>query len=308
VPDIESLPAFLDSASKEGLGDQTREAARNLDNVLADLVANFAEGTEYFQILVKIFQPVLNAPSQTHLHNFYAIVPALTLNFVERMLSLKEKLGKVAARHEAAFTDDGFALGLAYILRILDQHTAFNSLHWFESVNNHMTMRRAEGAKLKAQLAAATSGKGSSQSGGANGSSSSSTAQEEVLAHGVAMKKLSLVQTEFDLFFYSFSGATIFFQDGAAAAKVAATGVEGAAKEAPSAATPAAADGAVPAAPAADGSAAPPPAPPMDVPVAPPMDGGFVGGAAAPPAPPMIPGADGTVLGVGAPPAPPPDF
>lgn len=73
VPDLESIPSFGENTAKEGLSAQTIEAAKNLDSVLADLCQNFAEGTEYFQVLVKIFQPVLNNDAQAHLKNFYAI-------------------------------------------------------------------------------------------------------------------------------------------------------------------------------------------------------------------------------------------
>ena len=219
VPELELIPSFADSAAKEQLSAETQEAARNLDQVLSDLCANFSEGTEYFNVLVRIFQPVLNTDSQSHLRNFYAIVPALTLNFVEKMLVHKEQLGKTTGRYESSFTDDGFALGLAYILRILDQNDAFNSLHWFESVNNHIATRKNEGAKLKANMAAAQKSRpsgASSKSDSAKGAAAASSKQqeEELLQHQVTMKKLSNVQMEFDLFFYSFSGATIFFQDG----------------------------------------------------------------------------------------------
>jgi WASH complex subunit 7 len=51
------------------------------------------------------------------------------------------------------FTDDGFALGLAYILRILDQDAALESLHWFPSVttkfSNDPCRWRVEKAPLK---------------------------------------------------------------------------------------------------------------------------------------------------------------
>ena len=89
VPELDLIPAFAESATKENLSAETQAAAKNLDQVLTDLCANFSEGTEYFSILVKIFQPVLNQESQAHLKNFYAIVPALTLNYVEKMLMHK---------------------------------------------------------------------------------------------------------------------------------------------------------------------------------------------------------------------------
>lgn len=316
VPELELIPSFAESATKENLSAETQAAAKNLDQVLTDLCANFSEGTEYFSILVKIFQPVLNQDSQAHLKNFYAIVPALTLNYVEKMLMHKEKLGKATGRYEASFTDDGFALGLAYILRILDQNDAFNSLHWFESVNNHIGVRTNQGNRLKASVAANSAAAEKADKKGSKGdrdqaakgaaAASSKQQEEELLAHQVSMKKLSSVQIEFDLFFYSFSGATIFFQDANVGGP--STGVEGAAAEEKKQEQ----EPGAPAAPGSDGSSVPA-APPMaasSIPVPPPMDdgGGFVSSSAAPPAPPMMPGMDGTVVGVGAPPAPPPDF
>jgi len=55
----------------------------------------------------------------------------LTLNYVEHILKSKEKLEK---KKPGIFTDDGFAMGLCYILAVLDQSKQFDSLHWFENV------------------------------------------------------------------------------------------------------------------------------------------------------------------------------
>ena len=53
------------------------------------------------------------------LRTFFILVPALTINFVEHLLAAKDKLQR--GQLGAAFTDDGFAMGLAYLLNLLAQ-------------------------------------------------------------------------------------------------------------------------------------------------------------------------------------------
>lgn len=55
------------------------------------------------------------------------------------------------ARREAYYTDDGFAVGIAYILAILEQGSRFDSLHWFDRVKAKLL---ADEAELEKRLAA----------------------------------------------------------------------------------------------------------------------------------------------------------
>jgi WASH complex subunit 7 len=48
----------------------------------------------------------------------------------------KDKLQLQSKRQvSGVFTEDGFALGVAYILAVLRQESRFKSLHWFDPVN-----------------------------------------------------------------------------------------------------------------------------------------------------------------------------
>ena len=62
--------------------------------------------------------------------------PALCMNYVRYIGLAKDKLLLQSKRQvSGVFTEDGFALGVAYILAVLRQESRFKSLHWFDSVN-----------------------------------------------------------------------------------------------------------------------------------------------------------------------------
>lgn len=58
-----------------------------------------------------MFAPVFRDPKNMHLRNFHIIVPPLAINFVEHSITCKEKMSK-KNKVGAAFTDDGFAMGI----------------------------------------------------------------------------------------------------------------------------------------------------------------------------------------------------
>ena len=141
IPNLSSINSFeqsLANSDPEHLNPETILAARYLDEILENLNKNLTDGTNYFSLLVNAFKDEFRHEKQAHLKTFYIITPPLTLNFVEKLIAKKEKIHKKSGRNEASFTDDGFALGLAYILKLLDQNHQFDSLHWFSSINQYV--------------------------------------------------------------------------------------------------------------------------------------------------------------------------
>eukprot|EP01114_Cavostelium_apophysatum_P015887 TRINITY_DN4419_c1_g1_i1.p1 TRINITY_DN4419_c1_g1~~TRINITY_DN4419_c1_g1_i1.p1 ORF type:complete len:1166 (-),score=413.58 TRINITY_DN4419_c1_g1_i1:31-3102(-) len=188
VPDLQDILPFEGLCRKDGLSEETSEAARNLDGSIDSLAKNFAGGTEYFKMLVSVFAEHFRSAQNIHMKNFFIIIPALTINFVEHILTGKEKVTK--RKPGGFFTDDGFVIGVAYILKLIDQNKQFDALHWFDEVRNHYQQEirklQADTAKLKKE-------------------------EQETIV--LTSKKLQSYQLEFELLRFTFDGARIFFND-----------------------------------------------------------------------------------------------
>lgn len=188
VPSLDEIAKFGDwLQDKGGIATDTIAAAKNLDSVIESLSHHFAEGTDYFRMFVQVFQSEFRSGQNSHLKNFYMIVPALTLSFVEHMLIQKEKIGK-KGKSEGIFTDDGFVVGIAYCLKLLDQNKEFDSLHWFESVLK----------KFQAESKDATASKDRDKD------LKVSTAQ-------LTINKIQSLHSEFLLLNLNLTGASVFF-------------------------------------------------------------------------------------------------
>ena len=90
----------------------------------------------------------------------------------------------------AAFTDDGFAMGIAYINALLNQSSELDSLHWFKTVEQYINTEKqvAEGNK--------------------NIHGDEKLQQTRALT----LKRLGERSAEFQLLYYSLSGARVFFK------------------------------------------------------------------------------------------------
>ncbi|KAJ3639981.1 hypothetical protein Zmor_003307 [Zophobas morio] len=191
IPNLKEIDQLNELITQEEPSELTKKAANCFMSDIKNLVENFEEATEYFKLLVKVFIPVFRNPSNIHLKNFYIIVPPLTINFVEHSLTCKERLNK-KNKNDAAFTNDGFVIGLAYIIELLGQESQLNSLHWFHSVQAKFEQDKK---KIEEQKAVASK-------------------QDDKLQQTLQLseKRINSFEREFRLLYYSFSSARIFFQ------------------------------------------------------------------------------------------------
>ena len=194
VEAIESVPdrdnAMEKCSTDVHLSEESRGAASLLYRAVEQTNDSLAADEEYFSRIERVISAELCSPKNSHLEVFYIIVPVLSISFVESMVANRDRLHK--RRKEGAFTDDGFAVGLAYLLRLLEQKQSFDALHWFESVRAHFSLERDS-------LAPDMSGAGRSR-----GLSPES-------ANSLALKRLERFETEFEMLYYAIDSSLTMF-------------------------------------------------------------------------------------------------
>lgn len=188
LPDINTPTSFESICKDLEYTETTQAAAKCLEDDIANLVRNFTEGIHYFKLLVDVFAPAFRDEKLHHLQQFYALVPPLTLSFVDNALSNKEKIFK-KNQIGAAFTDDGFAMGLAYINALLNQSADLDGLQWFKTIDQHIESEK-------------------------NAIASKNDQGDEKLSQtrALTLKRLSERSAEFRSLYYSLSGARVFFK------------------------------------------------------------------------------------------------
>lgn len=130
IPKIIDDIRFEDVAAELGLKGETLEACKMFDMSVRLLFRQAAEATDFLRILVKNFEGMFDGADCAHLRLFHIMIPPLSLNFVEHVQRGKDKVFKKNNK-DAFLSDDGFALGVAYLLKILGQIEAFEGLNWF---------------------------------------------------------------------------------------------------------------------------------------------------------------------------------
>lgn len=116
-------------------------------------------------------------------------------------------MNKKTKQQGTLFTDDGFAIGLAYVLKLLNQTGDFNSLHWFKAVRRKYREDR-ERLWNDAKAGAGLDGGRPSTSASQQQSYDAKLQQTLILSE----KRINMMLQEFDLLYCNLTSAKIFFQ------------------------------------------------------------------------------------------------
>lgn len=146
---------------------------------------------------------------------FHCMLPALCLCWMDASLQGKEMMHKKNIARGGYYTDDGFAVGLAFILSSTDQQKMYERLNWFKSIQSKyaadeedvLEKKTAEEIKRDAKIAAAKQ------------SSWFSSSVDEAQEESDELKNLRMMEKriegnrrEMAMLFFSINEATAFFK------------------------------------------------------------------------------------------------
>ena len=123
--------------------------SNTLKLLLSTLDHSYTADADYCEAFVRLFRQVFLRSDHGHFNNWYAIVPSLCLNFLEASILAEEMLHKKNNTRDAYFTDDGFVIGVAFILAVLEQNRQFDAMSFFKVLREEISNEEVELARRK---------------------------------------------------------------------------------------------------------------------------------------------------------------
>ncbi|EDV95255.1 GH17673 [Drosophila grimshawi] len=180
----------------------TTGSIREYEKSVEHLKECYSDCTNYFKLLMQGFQPFLCNPHNHHLRTFFLITPALIMNYIDYRVKEKLKMYK-KDQPKCSLFEDGFAIGLIYILNMLNQLGDFHELGWSQTTAQQLA---AERFKLNDMLSTSSKDQSNSPQKPHN--------IDEKLLQTVAIteRHVNAFEHEYNLLYATLSSAEIFFQ------------------------------------------------------------------------------------------------
>lgn len=160
---------------------------------------------DYLRLIIQNFDGMLEGEDTKHLKQFYMIIPPMTISYVEHLMKGKEVLNSKNKNVGGFISDDGFSLGIAYLLKILNQTEKFSRLNWFDSMLEKLERDVVEAtirAKKMQEEKAATTGFNMGQN-------------EDYMKLDAEMshRRVTTLTKEYEMLKYCYSAAAILFKE-----------------------------------------------------------------------------------------------
>lgn len=125
---------FEDIANDLAIGGEVLESMKMFDETVRLVVKQGDDANDFMRKIVSNNEGFADGKEAlAPLKNFHMLIPAVSIAFIEHLVVGRNKI-KQRDIQDGFISDDGFALGVAFLLRVLGIHEEFNSLNWFDSI------------------------------------------------------------------------------------------------------------------------------------------------------------------------------
>ena len=125
----------------------TQNSLNDANRLFCDMVNSLKQTGEinYLQVLVTSFQGSLSPEKIPDIDLFAFLLPPLTITFIDNAINARDNLLKKNKSEEMAyFSDDGFMMGVCYLLKLFSADKKFESLSWFPSVISYYNAQKIQ--------------------------------------------------------------------------------------------------------------------------------------------------------------------
>ena len=149
-----SLQADTDPSSKSSQISQnmitnTQNSLIDSSKLLCKTISSLKQTGEneinYLEILISSFRGSINTEKMPFIELFAFLLPPLIIQFINTAINARDNLLKKNKSEECSyFSDDGFIMGMCYLLKLLMADKKFESLNWFPSVIQYYNNKKGD--------------------------------------------------------------------------------------------------------------------------------------------------------------------
>ncbi|XP_019055712.1 PREDICTED: WASH complex subunit SWIP-like isoform X2 [Nelumbo nucifera] len=130
--------SFREISEKLGFMDETVTAGRIVD-VTLESKYRIKDHLNCFSSLFTVFSKEIQSSKNIPFKDFHLIVPALVISLVDSRANCKDKLLRRSRdRGNQIVMDDGFIMGVAFLLKVTMQEKSFDQMYWFTGMHKYL--------------------------------------------------------------------------------------------------------------------------------------------------------------------------
>ena len=140
VEDIDPTDVNKNSSNiSSNLLNNIQNSLNECNKIFCETINNLKQtgknNVNYLEVLVTSFGDAISSSKIPEIELFSFLIPPLTLTFIDTAINARDNLMKKNKTEESSyFSDDGFMMGICYLLKIFSCDKKFESLNWFPSV------------------------------------------------------------------------------------------------------------------------------------------------------------------------------